>query len=213
MAKAWLEPWRENDQGELVVYVRNSGCSGHPVDPAHLLPGRRWGSPRKADGKLFFEYRALADEIYCFLAERARGRRLGRSRVDRHITSWLSRAAEALTEREDEISEEDACDDDKMRALLLARAEARPADIFNPSSRLHAHGRGVCNGDGTDLEFQIAAEALDLPRWAYRAVYEEGGVGGGYAQAAVVLAPGRTFNELMDWLQRYAAGVRGRSGR
>lgn len=212
MAEAWLEPWRKNDQGELVVYVRNNGCSGKPADPSRLLPGRRWGSPHLGDGKLVYEYRTLADEICSFLAERARGRRLGRSRIDRHIAFWMSNAAESCVEHDDEISAEAAFDDDKMRALVLTQAAARPSDIFDPSSLLHAHGTGICDGDGTDLEFQIAAEALDLPRWAHRDIYDEGGVGGGYAQAAVVLEPGRSFQELSDWLLRRASKDRRTGG-
>lgn len=205
MAEAWLVPWRKNDQGELVIYVRSDGCSGRPVDVARLLPGRRWGNPGLADGKLVFEYRTLADEIRAFLVERAaRGRHLGRSRVDRHIASWLSNAAEALAEDDDEISEDDAFDDRKMSALVLERAAANPQCVFDIDSILHAHGRGVCDGDGTDVEFEIACEAIDLPRWAHRAIYESGGVGGGYAQAAVVLEAGRTFEQLAQWLARRA---------
>jgi hypothetical protein len=90
---------------------------------------------------------------------------------------------ETLAERSDDVSEDDALDDDKMRRLVLKKAGADPKSVFDIESKFHAHGDCVCDGDGTDLEFEIAAEALDLPRWVYGDIYAEGGPGTGYDQS------------------------------
>lgn len=204
MGEAFLQPWCANGKSEVVVYVRANTCSGRPVDGARLLPGRRWGSPRLVDGKLFYEYQTLGDAICAFLLKGSKVGRLGRSKSHGHIKVWLANAAEALAERDSDISEDDALDDRKLRALVLKRAAADPKSVLDPDSVFHAHGHRICAGDGTDIEFQIAAEALDLPRWARRESHEEGGPGSGYAQAVVVLQAGHTFADLVNWLHRFA---------
>lgn len=53
-----------------------------------------------------------------------------------------------------------------------------------------------------------AAYALDLPRWAKRESWSAGGPGSGYEAMAIVLAKGKTLEDLAKWLESRSAQPR-----
>lgn len=119
---------------------------------------------------------------------------------DADVTAWVNRnAAEFIDAFKDEEAGLADLSDADFTAKMLLRVgqdltkEAVPLGYYREDD-------DACASD--------AAYALDLPRWAKRQSWSAGGPGAGYDATAIVLAKGKTLEDLENWLQSRSARPR-----
>lgn len=117
--------------------------------------------------------------------------------------------------RMDEQTIDDARGDDE---LTFADAHARRVWIleglaqgrWDPAESDEGHSYYDVE---SDQHLGDAADALELPAWAERDEWDDGGPGSGYTARFIVLEAGRTLADLATWLdERVRTGDRKRAG-
>jgi hypothetical protein len=182
------------------------GCTWYAVDtwPMDAKPftgpdERNWDAFRLDGDGASYEWRTGADHVRRAAQKVARGDWThARAMKDPFVRCWVE--GNRLDDFAEVFSEYDASVSELSGAALVKRMLLEVGPHLENTTGLYGY-----YGEDDDAFLEDALYSLDLPEWASIETFDDGGPGSGFQNAALVLAAGKTLDDLAAWLAGRAA--------
>jgi len=190
---------------KLINPMQVDGGTAYEVDtypfdqrPFMSADGRRWAAFKvERGGGARYQWQTGADAVREAARKVAAGSwTVARAMRDPSVVEWVGRRREAFIE---------AVQDDEPGVVDLVPARLARRMLLERGQRLTNRAGPFSYYDEEEPEYYLrdAAQALDLPRWAFVRLSDDGGPGTGFTAVSILLDTGHGLDDLATWLSKW----------